>query len=183
MNKLTYTIETKDFNNETHNEIYKGYKLLAALINFKTQYNQNKDVVLFIDDKQENTLDNMSNYSESFNIANLHHIFQTNDTEELKKQLREAERLQELYKQQYHEQLTENEKLKKEVEQLRKQSNKQENNIYWYEYRLRGFSPGCQPKGHIRVDHSKGRHGIIAYDRQLTDTEVDEYELIPLKSA
>jgi hypothetical protein len=49
--------------------------------------------------------------------------------------------------------------------------------IYWYEYTLRGFSLGCQPKGFIEHDPTIGRHGIIAYDRLLTDSELDEYEL------
>lgn len=57
--------------------------------------------------------------------------------------------------------------------------NKDQNNLYWYSYRLRGFSPFCQPKGHIEVDHSIGRHGIIAYDRELTENELSEYELTP----
>ncbi|WP_137743284.1 defense against restriction DarA-related protein [Robertmurraya siralis] len=60
---------------------------------------------------------------------------------------------------------------------------KKESNIHWYAYRLRGFSLGCQPKGHIKVDHSKGRHGIIAYDRELTQKELDDYELIPYTEA
>jgi hypothetical protein len=64
-----------------------------------------------------------------------------------------------------------------------KYGNKDKNNLYWYSYRLRGFSLGCQPKGHIKQDPTIGRHGIIAYDRQLTDTELEEYELIPYKSA
>ena len=54
--------------------------------------------------------------------------------------------------------------------------------IYWYEYLYRGFSPGCQPKGHIEVDHSKGKFGIIAYDRELTDKEIQNYELKPYKN-
>jgi hypothetical protein len=55
--------------------------------------------------------------------------------------------------------------------------------LFWYAYRLRGFSPFCQPKGHIEVNENIGRHGIIAYDRQLTNEELDEYELIPYKGA
>jgi hypothetical protein len=53
------------------------------------------------------------------------------------------------------------------------------NNIYWYEYKLRGFSPFCQPKGFIDHNDNKGRHGIVAYNRPLTESELDEYELIP----
>lgn len=52
-----------------------------------------------------------------------------------------------------------------------------ENKVFWYEYKFRGFSPGCQPKGHIDVNHNKGKFGIIAYDRQLTDQELTNYEL------
>lgn len=49
--------------------------------------------------------------------------------------------------------------------------------LFWYEYRLRGFSPFCQPKGHITVDETKGKFGIIAYNRPLTADELLEYEL------
>lgn len=57
-------------------------------------------------------------------------------------------------------------------------SNKQ-SKLFWYEYRLRGLSPGCQPNDFIKVDHSKGRFGIIAYNRPLTQKELNEYELLP----
>lgn len=53
------------------------------------------------------------------------------------------------------------------------------NNLYWYAYRFRGFSPFCQPKGFIKhIDHI-GRYGIIGYNRPLTEKEINEYELIP----
>ena len=52
-----------------------------------------------------------------------------------------------------------------------------ENKIYWYEFRLRGFSLGCQPKGWINRDESQGRWGIIAYDRELTASECEDYDL------
>jgi hypothetical protein len=48
---------------------------------------------------------------------------------------------------------------------------------HWYELRLRGISPGCQPNGFVDVDHTKGRWGIVAYDRQLTDEELEQYEM------
>lgn len=59
-------------------------------------------------------------------------------------------------------------------------SNKQDiNNLYWYEYRLRGFSLGCQPSDFISHNDSIGMHGIVSYNRQLTDMEISDYELIP----
>lgn len=48
---------------------------------------------------------------------------------------------------------------------------------HWYEYRLRGFSPGCQPAGWVEVDHGRGKWGAIAYSRALTAQEIAEYEL------
>lgn len=52
---------------------------------------------------------------------------------------------------------------------------------YWYTYRLRGYSIGCQPKGVIQVKESPDLpYELIAYSRQLTDAEVEEYELIYL---
>ena len=48
-----------------------------------------------------------------------------------------------------------------------------------YGMRLRGFSPGCQPKGVMRrEDDPTGKYwGIIIYDRELTRKELVDYEL------
>lgn len=51
---------------------------------------------------------------------------------------------------------------------------------YRYGMRLRGFSIGCQPKDGFldREDDSTGKYyDILLYDRQLTDREVEAYEL------
>lgn len=52
--------------------------------------------------------------------------------------------------------------------------------VYRYGMRLRGFSIGCQPKDGFldREDDSTGNYyDILLYDRQLTDREVEAYEL------
>lgn len=52
--------------------------------------------------------------------------------------------------------------------------------MYLYGMRLRGFSPGCQPKeGFVeRQDDVTGRyHDILVYDRELTEKELIDYEL------
>ena len=48
-----------------------------------------------------------------------------------------------------------------------------------YGMRLRGYSPGCQPKGVLRrEDDTTGRyHDVIVYDRQLSADEIRDYEL------
>lgn len=51
---------------------------------------------------------------------------------------------------------------------------------YKYGMRLRGFSPLCQPmKGLLRRDDdSTGKyHDILVYDRELSNREMDDYEL------
>ena len=51
---------------------------------------------------------------------------------------------------------------------------------YRYGMRLRGFSPGCQPKeGFIdRQDDDTGKyHDILIYNRPLTEKELADYEL------
>lgn len=50
---------------------------------------------------------------------------------------------------------------------------------YAYGMRLRGFSPGAQPRGVLeRQDDRSGRYyDIIIYDHALTDKEVRDYEL------
>ena len=50
---------------------------------------------------------------------------------------------------------------------------------YTYGMRLRGFSPGCQPKGVLRrEDDPSGKYwDLLVYDRKLTDKELADYEL------
>ena len=50
---------------------------------------------------------------------------------------------------------------------------------YRYGMRLRGFSPGAQPKEVLRrEDDPTGKyHDIIVYDRQLSADEIADYEL------
>lgn len=50
---------------------------------------------------------------------------------------------------------------------------------YRYGMRLRGFSPGAQPKGVIRrEDDPAGKYyDIIVYDRPLSAEEISNYEL------
>ena len=52
--------------------------------------------------------------------------------------------------------------------------------MYLYGMRLRGFSPGCQPMIGLveRQDDVTGKyHDILIYDRELTDKELNDYEL------
>ena len=51
---------------------------------------------------------------------------------------------------------------------------------YTYGMRLRGFSPGCQPMtGFVEHrDDPKGRyHDLLVYDRELSEKELQDYEL------
>lgn len=51
---------------------------------------------------------------------------------------------------------------------------------YFYGMKMRGFSPGCQPKRGLkeRLDDTTGKYwDILSYDRQLTADEVTSYEL------
>ena len=53
-------------------------------------------------------------------------------------------------------------------------------NKYHYGMRLRGFSPGCQPERGLLgkcIGPFGDYHDVIAYDRELTLEELEEYEL------
>ena len=51
--------------------------------------------------------------------------------------------------------------------------------LYRYGMRLRGYSPGCQPRGVVRrEDDPAGKyHDIILYGWKLTEKELADYEL------
>lgn len=51
---------------------------------------------------------------------------------------------------------------------------------YKYGMRLRGYSIGCQPMQglkDVKADPDGRYYDILAYDRQLTPRETEEYEL------
>lgn len=183
---LTYTVELKDWNNtDNYPMVYTGPSMVAALSVFKQYHLSGSDVILFIEDEKGNTIDSLENYGELTSILACNELFQP-ENEEIIKENKELHQQKEIYHNEYKEQLNKNEQLKKdntrlqnENKQIKQQSNNKDNNLFWYAYRLRGFSPFCQPKGHIKQDSTIGRHGIIAYDRQLTEYELEEYELIP----
>jgi hypothetical protein len=52
---------------------------------------------------------------------------------------------------------------------------------HWYKYKLRGLSPGCQPKDFVSYDMQIGKFGAVAYDRELTKEEIEAYELEPVR--
>ena len=59
------------------------------------------------------------------------------------------------------------------------------NKVYRYACFNRPPAIGAVPKGHIDweqhvPDVPSARHGVISYDRRLTDQEVKQYELVPL---
>lgn len=49
--------------------------------------------------------------------------------------------------------------------------------LYWYEMVKRPVDLGCQPTGFVAVDHKKGRWGIVAYERKLTQKELDDFDM------
>lgn len=54
------------------------------------------------------------------------------------------------------------------------------NEFYAYGMRLRGFSPGCQPMDGLverRDDPSGHYHDVLIYDRQLTEKELNDFEM------
>jgi hypothetical protein len=55
--------------------------------------------------------------------------------------------------------------------------------MYWYEFIRRGLSLGCQPRGFVDHNESKGTFGWVAYDRELTDKETSDYELFFIEKA
>src|SRR5699024_10481750 len=81
----------------------------------------------------------------------------------------------------YHDRFIETEK--KELDELMKgkqpvQAQKNyDDGLYWYEMRQRPVSLGCQPKEFVEFDDDEGKHGIVAYNRELTDKELNDFDM------
>jgi len=81
----------------------------------------------------------------------------------------------------YHDHLIETEKMELEGLKIQQQPEQVQNNydggLYWYEMCKRPVSLGCQPKGFIEFDDEKGERGIVGYDRELTNKELNDFEM------
>lgn len=42
---------------------------------------------------------------------------------------------------------------------------------------MRPVGLGCQPNGFVKLDDRKGKWGIVAYERPLTEKELNDYEM------
>jgi len=53
--------------------------------------------------------------------------------------------------------------------------------IHRYTYKFRGVGLGCQPKGFLDWQNIAGyKYEVITYDRELTEEEISEYELLKI---
>jgi hypothetical protein len=52
---------------------------------------------------------------------------------------------------------------------------------HWYKYKFRGLSIGYQPKDFVSYDMQIGKFGAVTYDRELTEEEIQAYELEPVR--
>lgn len=52
---------------------------------------------------------------------------------------------------------------------------------YWYYYTKEGMAPGNQPGGFVNQKTNMGEFGSIAYDRELTNDELDKFSLVPVE--
>jgi hypothetical protein len=52
---------------------------------------------------------------------------------------------------------------------------------HWYKYKFPGLSIGCQPNDFVSHDRLIGRFGAVAYDRELSEKEMKQYELEPVR--
>lgn len=54
-------------------------------------------------------------------------------------------------------------------------------NYYWYGMRLRGCSPGAQPRGFIERKDATGQYkryyDLVCYERRLTEEECNHYSM------
>lgn len=48
--------------------------------------------------------------------------------------------------------------------------------LHWYEMQ-HPIAPGAQPKGFVEWDEEKGKYGLVAYERPLTEQELKEFDM------
>lgn len=51
------------------------------------------------------------------------------------------------------------------------------NNLYWYEMTAHSISPGAQPDGFMEWDEDKGKYGVVAYEKALTEKEMTMFQM------
>lgn len=176
--ELSYIIETTKFDDEPNINYFNITKKVCSNLNsvfdtfnlWQKQGYKNISVGTIV---KQNEKDIIDDYSDTLEAA-----INNSEMDRLKKQKDQLNSsLQEI--KQYQEFMEKWNITKQFNDHIKEQQsiNKDQSGLYWYEMTLRPLSPFCQPKNHIEYDDTKGRHGIVAYDRQLTVNELEEYEL------
>jgi hypothetical protein len=175
--KVTYKAEYTDKNENINNEFsnlkeINGIIDLEGLIKVMFELRQaekyNISIGYIIENDNQWIVEDYANEVECFN-GNKREVKQQKQITEQQNIIHEmAQKLE------HYEEFIKKFNAEKTFEKFKQQK---DNNKYWYELLLRGISPGCQPKDFIDTDHSKGKYGIVAYNRQLTKQELNEYEM------
>lgn len=56
-------------------------------------------------------------------------------------------------------------------------NNELDKTLHWYEMTSRPISPGAQPDGFIEWDEEKGKYGVVAYEKALTEKEMAMFQM------
>jgi hypothetical protein len=177
--ELIYIIETtrndEDVKNDYSNIIQKECHSLNELFKIFNEWQKagykNIQIVTNVKHNNETIIEDVSECLElSVNSAEMNNL--KDDSKQLQKTREQVATYDGFIKHYKAEKAFE-----KYLKERNAEKNKDQNGLYWYEMRLRPLSIGSQPNGFIQIDDTKGRHGIIAYNRPLTQNEINEYDL------
>jgi hypothetical protein len=168
--KAEYTNKDEDINNDFSNLIpINGITdlegLMKIMFTLRQEGKYNINIGYIIEDNDQWIVEDYSNMTEEYKDTNLE-IKQSKQITEQQEYIKELTQ-----KLEQHERFIKKYNAEKEFKKFQKEQ------LFWYELLFRGISPGCQPKDFIECDHSKGKFGIVAYNRQLTEKELNQYEM------
>ncbi|ALX47660.1 LPD25 domain-containing protein [Lentibacillus amyloliquefaciens] len=177
---LIHWSEAPELKDNTMYPFAEGNEKMEALeekYRQETGYRKTRYHVVFPVNDHSNTLSVVSipdrlDIGDGAYVHPYHHIRKMGEmTQEQQKMLDNA----------YRDRLIETERMELEELKILQQPEQVQNNyddgLYWYEMCKRPVSLGCQPKGFVEFDDNEGRHGVVAYDRELTDKELNDFEM------
>lgn len=175
--QLVYTIETTrhdeevkiDFSNIIAKDFYSLNEVMSMFNTWQQAGYNNIQIITRVKHNDNIIIEDSSSCLELLPNNNYMKQLQK-DSEELE-QVKQEKEIQSAF--------IEKHKAQEQYKKFKEEKTKQESNnrLHWYEYLYRPMSIGCQPKDFLEHDPNKGKHGIVAYNRPLSQAELNEYEL------